>query len=161
MILQNLGHVILVIAATVIGFVLYDNVTGARKKEYLDSHELTAHQRKELEKEGWHDRLIVIVRLAIYALSAVFALGGDALGIILVILFTFDGLAYVYKEAFTASKSRAAALTFLTIPFGALVMAFSMKFVGIIGGILLGILTIMLVQIVRLVSLQLLNKEEE
>ena len=159
MIFQNIGHIILVIAATVVGFVLYDNVICSLKKEYLENHAIDKETRREMEKEDAHDRLIMIIRLAIWCLCAAFALTGNILGIILAVPFTIDALVYIYHGAYLASKSTAAALTFLAVPFGALIMACTMSPIGIIGGILLGILTVVLVQLIRLISLQL-KKED-
>ena len=144
---MNLGHIILVVVATVIGFILYDNITNARKKAYFSAHKLSKEERAEMEKDALKDRLIIIVRLAIWCVSAVFALLGDTLGVILTVFFTLEALFRMYTEAYGATKSRVSALTLLAIPFGALIMAYGMKSLGIVWGIILGILTIILVQV--------------
>lgn len=159
---MNIGHTILVVVATIVGYMLYSNYELARKKAYYEAHDLTKEERIELEKEAAYNKRTLIARLAIWLLCAVFCLiDGGLLAAILTTLFTIDALMYIYVEAHDAKKSRVASLTFLAIPFGALVMAYGMMWTGILGGIILGILTVAMVQIVARVHIPNFEGGEE
>ena len=121
--MNNIGHIILVVAATIVAFLLYENLEKARKKKYLETHEMSREARCYREREDRNNRWALIARLIIWCTCAVFAFLGDTLGVILTALFTFEALCHIYYEAFGAEKTRAGSLILLAIPFGALIAA--------------------------------------
>ena len=134
------GYSMFIVAFTTVAYLLYESVTAERRKKYLQRTDLTEAERQKEMRESWKDRMIIIARLAIYAASAAAAFLGDILGIGLTIIFTVDGICHIYGEAATADKSRAAALTFLIIPFAAVAACAISKFGGtLILGIIIGI----------------------
>ena len=134
------GYSIFIVAFTTVAYLLYENVTAERKKAYLRRTDLTEAERQKETTESWKDHLIILTRLVIYAASAAAAFLGDILGIGLTIVFTVDGVCRLYYEAASADKSRAAALTFLIVPFAAVVACAISKFGGtLILGIIIGI----------------------
>lgn len=152
------GHLLLVVAATIIGFTLYANIEASRKKDYFEAHDVSKEDRVELEKEEFRNKAILLIRLLIWLACVVSALFGEVLGIVLSIVFTTEAVFHIYAESYGAVRSRVSSLTMLAIPFGAFVAVVGMK-AGIILGILLGVLTVFLVQICAFIGKQM--REEE
>jgi len=136
------GYAIFIVAFTVVAYLLYESVTAERRKAYLRRNDLTEAERHAETRASWGDRMAIISRLAVYAASAAAAFLGDILGIALTIFFTVEGIAHIYYEAASASKSRAAALTFLVIPFATVSACAISKVSSLILGIIIGILII-------------------
>ncbi|MBR5389183.1 hypothetical protein IK146_01320 [Candidatus Saccharibacteria bacterium] len=150
--MDNIGKIILVVATTIVGFLLYDNLERRRKKDFLETHEMSREERCAREREDRDNHWALIARLIIWLTCAIFAFLGDTLGVILTVLFTIEALWRIYYEAFGAVKSRVGSLVFLAIPFGGVAAAYCTKPTGIIGGILIGILAVVLVQICHMIG---------
>lgn len=136
---MNIGYSILIIALSIVAFLIYEDVTTKRREIYFKRLDLTEEERRKEMKNSWGDRMAILVRLIIYVVSAVFGFLGDALGFILTVFFTVEGIAHIYYEAIDVEKSRAVALTFLGIPFATVVTcAISQWTSSIILGLIVG-----------------------
>ena len=139
---MGIGYGIFIVAATIVAFLLWENVNAERRESYFRRSDLTKEERRQEVKASWGDRMAIITRLAIYATSAVAAFFGDILGIILTAFFTLEGIFYVYKEAASADKPKAAALTFLALPFAAVCACAIGKIGSLILGIIIGVVLV-------------------
>lgn len=139
---MGIGYSIFIVAATIVAFLLYENVNTERRESYFRRSDLTEEERRQEVKASWSDRIVIITRLAIYATSAVFAFFGDILGIILAVFFTVEGIAHIYFEAASADKSKAAAWTFLSLPFAAVCACAIGKIGSLILGIIIGVVLV-------------------
>ena len=132
-------HIFLVVVATIFGYVSYLGIQNKRMKSYFEANAMSREDRYKLQSDETHEQMELAFRLVIWCLCAVFSLAGNLLGAILTTIFTVEGVWHIFKEAWGACKTRVSALTSLFIPFGALIMAYSMKGLGIIPGILIGV----------------------
>lgn len=144
---MNIGISVCIIALSVIGFIMFDNVTTARKEKYLKRTDLTEEARHAEAKESWQDRMAAIARIAIYATSAVAAFSGDLLGIILTCFFTVEGYGYILIQSAKANKSMAVAMTYLALPFGAVIGCAVALFASSVAlGFIVGLASLVLVR---------------
>ncbi|MBR3319020.1 hypothetical protein IKG06_00765 [Candidatus Saccharibacteria bacterium] len=120
----------------------YLNIQNHRMKTYFETYEVSREDRNNLSTEETRDRIALAFRLIIWCLCAIFSLWGNLLGAILTTVFTVEAVWHIFKEAFSADKSRASALNCLFFPFAGLIMAYAMKGLGIIPGILIGLVIV-------------------
>ncbi len=157
---NNLGYIILLAVATGLGFFLWNSVTDQRVKNYMKSADLSDKQRRLVAREAMENSISILARLVIWCAIGVGALLGNVIDLVLVIALTIEALYYIYREVYQTEKLQSAAMTFLAVPFGALIAIFGMKYLGLVWGIIIGLAIVVIVKVFGSATYRLSRKEE-
>ena len=144
---MNIGYSVFIVALSIVAYLMYVDVTIKRMNNFFKRNDLTEEARHTETRDSWRDRMAALARIALYAVSAVFAFMGNFLGIILTWFFTIEGFGYIFWEATKAKQDMAVAMTYLAIPFGAVVACAISKWTSsIILGLIIGLALVVAVR---------------